>query len=158
MIDHVSLRVQDLPRAVAFYRAALAPLGYDVLAEFPQAVGMGAGKPFLWITQARQTPTPAHLAFASERGRIDAFHAAALVAGGTDNGPPGVRADYHPHYYAAYIYDPEGNNIEVVCHDDPAVQKAAPARAAAKRAAPKRAGRKPAKAKKSAAKSKKKRR
>jgi catechol 2,3-dioxygenase-like lactoylglutathione lyase family enzyme len=157
MIDHVSLRVQDLPRALAFYRAALAPLGYDVLVEFPQAVGMGTRKPFLWITQAQHTPSPAHVAFASERARIDAFHAAALTAGGTDNGAPGVRADYHPHYYAAYIYDPEGNNIEVVCHDDPAAPKAAPARAAGKRAAPKRAARKPAKSKKTA-KGKKKRR
>jgi catechol 2,3-dioxygenase-like lactoylglutathione lyase family enzyme len=160
MIDHVSLRVQDLPRAVAFYRAALAPLGFDVLVEFPQAVGMGAGKPLLWITLAPQPPSPAHLAFASERARIDAFHAAALAAGGTDNGAPGVRADYHPNYYAAYIHDPEGNNIEVVCHDDPAAPKAIPVRArtAAKRAAPKRAARKPAKAKKSATKGKKKRR
>ena len=149
MIDHVSLRVQDLPRAVAFYRAALAPLGYDVLMEFPLGVGMGTRKPLLWITQAQQTPSPTHVAFASERMRIDAFHAAALAAGGTDNGAPGVRADYHPHYYAAYIHDPEGNNIEVVCHDDPAAAKAAPVRAAGKRAAPKRAARKPAKAKKS---------
>jgi catechol 2,3-dioxygenase-like lactoylglutathione lyase family enzyme len=142
MIDHVSLRVQDLSRAVAFYRAALAPLGYDVLMEFPSAVGMGAGKPYLWITQTESAVSPAHLAFAAERARIDAFHAAALAAGATDNGAPGVRADYHPHYYAAYIYDPEGNNIEVVCHDDPDAPKAklAPARAAARRAA-----RKPAK-------------
>jgi catechol 2,3-dioxygenase-like lactoylglutathione lyase family enzyme len=154
MIDHVSLRVQDLQRAVAFYRAALAPLGYDVLAEFPAAVGMGTGKPILWISQAQQPPSPAHVAFASERGRIDAFHAAALAAGGTDNGAPGVRADYHPYYYAAYIYDPEGNNIEVVCHDDPAAVRPKPVRATAKRAA-----RTPAKkSKKPVVKGKKKRR
>ena len=153
MIDHVSLRVQDLPRALAFYRAALAPLGWDVLMEFPQGAGMGTRKPYLWITQAQQPPTPTHVALASERARIDAFHAAALAAGGTDNGRPGVRADYHPNYYAAYIYDPEGNNIEVVCHDDPAAPKPRSLRAAAKRAA-----RKPAKSKKSPAKSKKRRR
>jgi catechol 2,3-dioxygenase-like lactoylglutathione lyase family enzyme len=153
MIDHVSLRVLDLPRAVAFYRVALAPLGYDVLMEFPQGVGMGTRKPFLWITQSTQPPSPTHVAFASERARIDAFHAAAVAAGGIDNGAPGVRADYHPNYYAAYVYDPEGNNIEVVCHDDPAAPKLTPVRAAAKRAA-----RKPAKSKKSPPKSKKRRR
>lgn len=140
MIDHVSIRVQDLPRAIAFYRAALAPLGYDVLMEFPSAVGMGSSKPYLWISQTESSVSPTHLAFAAERDRIDAFHAAALAAGATDNGPPGVRADYHPHYYAAYVYDPEGNNIEVVCHEDPAAPRATPVRASARRSA-----RKPAK-------------
>ena len=71
---------------------------------------------------------PMHIAFRSNRQRVDAFHAAALAAGGTDNGAPGVRTDYHPHYYAAFVIDPEGNNIEVVCHDPPAAQKAARAR------------------------------
>src|SRR6266508_1997383 len=95
MIDHVSLRVQDLQRAVAFYRAALAPLGYDVLMEFPFAVGMGSGKPYLWITKTESTASPTHLAFGAERARIDAFHAAALAAGATDTGatmPTPVRA------------------------------------------------------------------
>ena len=75
-----------------------------------------------------------HIAFRSNRQRVDAFHAAALAAGGTDNGAPGVRTDYHPHYYAAFVIDPEGNNIEVVCHDPPAAQKQPPARAAAAQA------------------------
>ena len=78
---------------------------------------------------------PLHIAFRSNRQRVDAFHAAALAAGGTDNGPPGVRADYHPHYYAAFVIDPEGNNIEVVCHDPPArAASQPPARAAAAQA------------------------
>ena len=135
MLDHVSLRVQDLPRAVAFYRAALAPIGYKVAMEFPEAAGLGeSGRMDLWITLTDKPLHVAHIAFRTDRARVDAFHAAALAAGGTDNGPPGVRADYHPHYYAAFVLDPEGNNIEVVCHDAPAAPKAA------------RAARRPAKA------------
>jgi catechol 2,3-dioxygenase-like lactoylglutathione lyase family enzyme len=150
MLDHVSLRVQDLSRAVAFYKAALAPIGYDVLYEYPGTVGMGAdGKADLWISQTDQPLHTAHLAFSADRGRIVAFHLAAVEAGGTDNGGPGVRADYHPHYFAAFVRDPEGNNIEVVCHDDPDAPKAAPVRAAAKRSA-----RKPAKRAKAAPKAK----
>jgi hypothetical protein len=90
--------------------------------------------------RSEQPLNPTHLAFASQRERIDAFHAAALQAGATDNGGPGLRAHYHPHYYSAFVYDPEGNNIEVVCHEDPAAPKPALVRASAKRAA-----RKPAK-------------
>lgn len=147
MLDHVSLRVQDLSRAVAFYRTALAPIGYDVLAEYPGTIGMGAdGKADLWISQTEQPLHPMHLAFGSDRDRIVAFHAAALSAGGFDNGAPGVRADYHPHYFAAFVRDPEGNNIEVVCHADPAAPKAKPVRAAARRST-----RKPAKRAKPAA-------
>jgi len=131
MLDHVSLRVQDLPRAVAFYRAALAPIGYKVAMEFPEAAGLGeSGRMDLWITLTDKPLHVAHIAFRTDRARVDAFHAAALAAGGTDNGPPGVRADYHPHYYAAYVIDPEGNNIEVVCHDPPGLRKPVPARAA----------------------------
>ena len=131
MLDHVSLRVQDLPRAVAFYRAALAPIGYKVAMEFPEAAGLGeSGRMDLWITLTDKPLHVAHIAFRTDRARVDAFHAAALAAGGTDNGPPGVRADYHPHYYAAYVIDPEGNNIEVVCHDPPGLRNPVPARAA----------------------------
>jgi catechol 2,3-dioxygenase-like lactoylglutathione lyase family enzyme len=157
MIDHVSLRVQDYPRALAFYRAALAPIGYDVVMEFPNAAGLGAaGKPDFWIMPTDQPPHPTHLAFTSDRARVDAFHGAALAAGGTDNGGPGVRGDYHPHYYAAFVRDPEGNNIEVVCHDDPEARPA-PAKprdmkASARRPA-KAAGKKPAKKKTPAKKS-----
>jgi catechol 2,3-dioxygenase-like lactoylglutathione lyase family enzyme len=150
MLDHISLRVQDFSRALSFYRTALAPIGYDVIMEYPGAVGLGAqGKPDFWIMKTDQPLNPTHVAFVSERERIDAFHSAALAAGGSDNGPPGVRVDYHPHYYAAFIYDPEGNNIEVVCHEDPAAPPPAPARASAKRAA-----RKPAKKAASKAKAK----
>ena len=138
MIDHISLRVKDFPRAVGFYRAALAPIGYDVLMEYPGAAGLGAGgKPDFWIMRSDQELNPTHVAFASDRTRIDAFHAAALSAGATDNGPPGLRADYHPHYYAAFVYDPEGNNVEVVCHEPPStgVSKTARGRTGARRPA-----------------------
>jgi len=155
MLDHISLRVQDFPRALAFYRTALAPIGYDVIMEYPGAVGMGAqGKPDFWIMKTEQPLNPTHVAFVSARDRIDAFHTAALEAGGSDNGPPGLRVDYHPHYYAAFIHDPEGNNIEVVCHEDPATPKPAPARASAK-AAPRKPAKKAAAKSKSKAKPKK---
>ena len=126
MIDHVGVRVQDFSRLLAFYREALAPIGYSVLMEFPDVAGLGTkGKPDLWIMKTDKTPHPTHVAIsAAERAHIDAFHAAGLTAGGTDNGPAGLRPDYHPHYYAAFILDPEGNNIEVVCHDDPNAPKA----------------------------------
>jgi catechol 2,3-dioxygenase-like lactoylglutathione lyase family enzyme len=165
MIDHVSLRVQDFERAVAFYRAALAPIGYEVVMEFSGAAGLGAGgKPDFWIMQAEPPLHASHVAFTSERAMIDAFHSAAITAGGSDNGAPGVRPDYHPHYYAAYIFDPEGNNVEVVSHADPAAKPPAPAKvkakSAARKPAPKAASKKvsakakPAKAKPKAAKPK----
>ena len=120
MLDHISLRVRDFPRAIAFYKAALAPIGYDVRMEFPDVAGIGeAGKPDLWVMRTDIQTNPTHVSFRSTRECVDAFHAAALAAGGTDNGPPGLRLDYHPNYYAAFVLDPEGNNIEVVCHDPP---------------------------------------
>jgi catechol 2,3-dioxygenase-like lactoylglutathione lyase family enzyme len=127
MIDHVSVRVQDFPRLLAFYREALAPIGYEVLMEYPGAVGLGVdGKPDLWLMQTEQMVNPTHVALSAEtRDPIDAFYAAGLAAGGTDNGPPGLRLDYHPTYYAAFVKDPEGNNIEVVCHVAPGAAKAA---------------------------------
>jgi catechol 2,3-dioxygenase-like lactoylglutathione lyase family enzyme len=156
MIDHVSVRVMDFPRSVAFYKAALAPLGYDVLMEYPGAAGLGTpGKPDVWLMQTDKPLNPTHLALTSERDLVDAFHEAALAAGGTDNGPPGLRSDYHPHYYAAFILDPEGNNIEVVCHADPNARAVAPRSAARKVAARKPAARKSA-ARKAVAKPKKK--
>src|ERR1044071_7933599 len=116
MLDHVSLRVQDLSKALAFYRAALAPIGYEVAMEFEGGAGLGEpGKPDLWLAVTDQPQRPTHLAFRTERARVDAFHAAALAAGATDNGAPGLRLHYHPNYYAAFVIDPEGNNIEVVC-------------------------------------------
>jgi catechol 2,3-dioxygenase-like lactoylglutathione lyase family enzyme len=152
MIDHVSVRVSDFGRLVAFYRDALAPIGYQVLMEYPGAVGLGAdGKPDLWLMQTDRPLNPTHVALSSaSRPTIDAFYAAGIAAGGTDNGPPGLRLDYHPTYYAAFVRDPEGNNIEVVCHSDPAAKAARPAAKAKKKAA----ARKPAKAKKAPAKKK----
>jgi catechol 2,3-dioxygenase-like lactoylglutathione lyase family enzyme len=140
MIDHVTVRVQDFSRLLDFYRAALAPLRYEVLMEYPGAAGLGAdGKPDLWLMQTDQPLNPTHLALSGARDAVDAFHAAALAAGGADNGGPGLRADYHPHYYGAFIHDPEGNNIEVVCHADPDAKPARPA--AVRKAAPKKTAR-----------------
>jgi catechol 2,3-dioxygenase-like lactoylglutathione lyase family enzyme len=134
MIDHVSLRVQDFERALAFYRAALEPIGYQVVMEFSGAAGLGAGgKPDFWIMQSEPPINATHVAFASERELVDAFHAAAIAAGGSDNGAPGLRPEYHPHYYGAFVFDPEGNNVEVVSHADPTAPKPAPAKAAASR-------------------------
>ena len=135
MLDHISLRVQDHSRAVAFYRTALAPLGYRVLMEYPGAAGLGAGMPDFWLMTTEQPVNPTHVAFSADRATVDAFHAAALAAGGTDNGSPGLRADYHPHYYGAFVRDPEGNNVEVVCHSDPDA-KPAPVKKAARQSAP----------------------
>jgi len=122
-LDHVQLSVEDYTRAKAFYAKALEPLGFSLMMEFPPDKpmhgGFGAeGKPFFWITSgARQTP-PTHIAFgAPSRAVVDAFYAAAMAAGGTDNGPPGLREMYHPTYYGAFVRDPEGHNIEAVCHD-----------------------------------------
>ncbi len=134
MLDHISLRVQDHSRAVAFYRAALAPLGYQVMMEYPGATGLGAGMPDFWLMTTELPLNPTHIAFSADRESVDAFHAAALAAGGTDNGPPGLRADYHPHYYGAFVRDPEGNNVEVVCHEDPDA-KPAPVKTAARKSA-----------------------
>ena len=117
MLDHVSLGTADLARSRAFYEAALAPLGIGVVMELGDfACGLGTeGKPFFWIT-ARARGGPVHVAFASpDRATVDAFHAAALAAGGTDNGPPGLREQYHPSYYGAFVHDPDGNNVEAVC-------------------------------------------
>jgi catechol 2,3-dioxygenase-like lactoylglutathione lyase family enzyme len=120
MLDHVGFSVSDYARSRAFYERALAPLGLSLLMEpIPEAGGFGrAGKPFFWIDARRPaSQTGIHVAFAVEsRDIVDAFHAAALEAGGTDNGAPGVREIYHPHYYGAYVLDPDGNNVEAVCH------------------------------------------
>jgi catechol 2,3-dioxygenase-like lactoylglutathione lyase family enzyme len=124
-IDHTSLSVSDFPAAKAFYTAALAPLRIGVILEFPASVtgnydvaGLGAdGKPFLWLAAAGKATPRVHLAFRAEtRAQVDAFHAAALAAGGADNGAPGLREIYHPTYYGAFVLDPDGNNIEAVCH------------------------------------------
>lgn len=132
MLDHFTLSVTDLPKAISFYTQALAPLGYGPVAEFPQFCGFGPkGKPMFWLKQAETPTQPLHIAFsAASRALVDAFYAAALKAGASDNGAPGVRADYHPSYYAAFVIDPMGHPIEAVCHAPVAVKakKAAPAK------------------------------
>ena len=119
MIDHMSLPCSDVPRARAFYTSALAPLGYAILMEFEDVVGMGgAPKPDFWLGPGEAPKPPLHVAFrARSRAEVDAFYAAAMAAGGRDNGAPGLRPHYHPHYYGAFVLDPDGNNIEAVCHD-----------------------------------------
>ena len=118
MLDHVSLSVRDFGASRAFYEPSLAALGYQIVMEFPHAAGFGVGgKPTFWIAQREPVGTGAHVAFTvDDRATVDAFHAAALAAGGTDNGAPGLREHYHPTYYGAFVLDPDGNNIEAVCH------------------------------------------
>ena len=125
MIDHISLNVSDPAVSRAFYVKALAPLGYEVAAEYGPVVGLKAadaeGGPGadLWLAPAMD-PAPVPLALtAATAEQVDAFHTAALAAGGRDNGVPGERPHYHPGYYAAFVLDPDGNNLEVVCHDGP---------------------------------------
>lgn len=113
LIDHVHLRAGDLERSRAFYESALGPLGVPVVAE---AGWFQADELFVTPADADTPPTHIHLAFqARDRASVDAFHAAALAAGGRDNGKPGER-HYHPGYYAAFVLDPDGNNIEAVFH------------------------------------------
>ena len=128
IIDHIGLTVSDLARAKAFYTKALAPLGIVLVAEFPASVtggsdvlGFGKGqKGEFWLSGGPRMLPHVHVAFiASSRAMVDAFYAAALAAGGTDNGAPGVRAHYHADYYGAFVCDPDGHNIEAVCHAKP---------------------------------------
>jgi catechol 2,3-dioxygenase-like lactoylglutathione lyase family enzyme len=117
MIDHMSINVTDMDKSKRFYELALKPLGYSILMDFgARAVGLGENrKPDFWL--ATGSPHPSHIAFASpDRATVDAFHAAAIAAGGRDNGAPGVRAQYHPGYYGAFVLDPDGYNVEAVCH------------------------------------------
>ncbi len=147
MIDHLSLPVSDVNATARAYTQALAPLGYSVLMSFtreqiPQlphaaSVGLGAkGKPDLWLRPSRHQIDGTHIAFAApDRKTVDAFHVAALAAGMTDDGLPGVRQHYHPSYYGAFVKDADGHSLEVVCHF-PVVAKAAKASTSAKKAAP----------------------
>jgi catechol 2,3-dioxygenase-like lactoylglutathione lyase family enzyme len=116
-IDHVNLNVRDYEQSKRFYEQALAPLGYQLVMEYGPAGGFGeGGKPDFWVTQ-RGEPTIAHVAIAAkDRQTVDAFYEAAVAAGGTDNGPPGLRPHYHESYYGAFVIDPDGNNVEAVCH------------------------------------------
>src|SRR4051812_46474666 len=140
MIDHIGLKIVDAERSRIFYEAALAPLGIGLVMRVSadQTGGIthygfgSAGKPCFWIDDGasvgegvgegagegadKSGGKGAHVAFAVDmRAEVDAFHAAAIAAGGRDNGPPGLRLDYAPDYYAAFVFDPDGNNIEAVC-------------------------------------------
>jgi len=128
MIDHLSTYATDFVATCRFYDAALAPLGFGKNvemvatwnAEWPTqrfaAYGPG-GRPILWVIEVREPASPRHVAFvAKDRAAVDAFYAAARAAGAPDNGPPGPRAIYHPDYYGAFVLDPDGNNVEAVCH------------------------------------------
>jgi len=123
MLDHMGFGVSDYPRARSFYEKALAPLGIGIVMEVrPEegghaALGFGKdGKPFFWIALGNVSAN-IHVAFvAGSRAEVDAFHAAALAAGGRDNGAPGLRPHYHASYYAAFVLNPDGHNIEAVCH------------------------------------------
>jgi catechol 2,3-dioxygenase-like lactoylglutathione lyase family enzyme len=133
MIDHLGMGASDLARSTEFYLKALAPLGYGIVMEVSAAessrgaaVGFGppgkaedfqSGKPSFWIGDGERSAAPVHVAFlAHSRAAVDAFYRAAIAAGGKDNGPPGLRPHYHANYYAAFVFDPDGNNIEAVCH------------------------------------------
>jgi catechol 2,3-dioxygenase-like lactoylglutathione lyase family enzyme len=118
-IDHIGIHVTNLDAAKKFYGAALAPIGIGLIAESSHHAAFGMGPmPYLIVRQSDRVAAPVHLAFlAEQRADVEAFHAAALAAGGRDNGAPGLRPDYHPHYYSAFVLDPDGHNIEVVKHE-----------------------------------------
>lgn len=117
-IDHLTLRVRDLELSRKFYEQALAPFGIHIVESSQGPIGFGPeGREDFWIKEG-ETAAPVHLAFAaSDRATVDEFHRAALDAGGRDNGAPGLRPHYHSGYYAAYVIDPDGNNLEAVFHD-----------------------------------------
>ncbi|WP_210324219.1 VOC family protein [Azorhizobium oxalatiphilum] len=125
MINHIEFPVGDAEWSRQFYDAVLAPLGLSLVISIdPSRTAHGGarhgfgknGYPSLWIHQENGAKLPIHIAFtADDRATVDAFHAAALASGGTDNGAPGIRERYHENYYAAYVLDPDGNNIEAVC-------------------------------------------
>jgi len=127
MIDHTGLTVSNFAKSKAFYAKALAPLGYEVMMEFTagqiadvDTAGLGTDKPDFWIARGVPNKPRLHIAFAAKnRAAVDAFYKAALAAGGRDNGPPGIRAHYHPDYYGAFVLDPDGHNVEAVCHTAP---------------------------------------
>jgi catechol 2,3-dioxygenase-like lactoylglutathione lyase family enzyme len=118
MIDHTGVTASSVGRSKAFYAAALAPLGYSVLMEFEQFAGLGvAPKPDFWIGEGTPNAPAVHAAFrAASRAKVAAFSKGAIAAGGRDNGAPGLRAHYHATYYGAFVLDPDGHNIEAVCH------------------------------------------
>ena len=124
MLDHIGIYVTDFAKAKRFYDLALAPLGITKIMEVGAAqtggydgAGYGSERPFFWIGAAASA-TPSHIAFrAKDRPTVDAFYKTALASGGRDNGAPGLRPHYHPNYYGAFVLDPDGHNIEAVCHE-----------------------------------------
>jgi catechol 2,3-dioxygenase-like lactoylglutathione lyase family enzyme len=125
MMDHIGLAVADFKRSKSFFVNALAPLDITLIMEVTAEqtggdahAGFGAErKAFFWIGNGKKPTSGVHVAFAAKsRSQVDAFHQAAMTAGGRDNGPPGLRPQYHPNYYGAFILDADGNNIEAVCH------------------------------------------
>lgn len=124
MIDHLGVTVSDFERSKAFYDNALAPLGAKLLMMVPEEFtggvkvgGYGRERPTFWLHEGPEVPHKLHIAFtALSRGEVDAFHRAALAAGGRDNGAPGLRPHYHENYYGAFVFDPDGHNVEAVCH------------------------------------------
>lgn len=124
MIDHITVGITDFARSVAFYDRAFAPLGVRRLFDVPEAqsggakvTGYGDDRPWFWLAEESAVTGPMHVAFrANNHADVDAFHVVAVRAGGIDNGQPGLRPHYHPDYYAAFVLDPDGHNIEAVCH------------------------------------------
>ena len=127
VIEHVGLSVRNIARSRHFYERALEPLGFCVVWEFPAFPGVGfglPGKPSFWLHPGAPSG-PLHVGFhAVDRESVDAFHAAALAAGGAENEPPAVHADYHPTYYSALVLDPDGNKVEAVCRAAPKADSA----------------------------------
>lgn len=119
MLDHIGFDVSDIQKSKIFFAAALAPLGYELFMEWESWVGFAIDKkPDFWISHGQKTTPGIHIAFrAKNHQEVQAFYKAALAAGGKDNGAPGIREQYHPHYYGAFVLDLDGNNIEVVCHE-----------------------------------------
>jgi catechol 2,3-dioxygenase-like lactoylglutathione lyase family enzyme len=126
MIDHTGVIVSNINESKTFYEKALTPIGYTLIMELPASVtghtdvaGFGEPpKPDFWISSGTPNKPPIHIAFrVATRARVDAFYKAAMEAGGKDNGPPGLRPHYHPNYYGAFVLDPDGHNIEAVCHE-----------------------------------------
>ena len=122
MLDHAGLNVRDIAEAKRFYEEALAPIGYAVGHDGGSYLGFRSpeGQFDFWLAQRGEPSTGTHLAFrAGDRAAVDAFHEAALAAGGKDNGAPGLRPHYHANYYGAFVIGPDGHNIEAVCHQPP---------------------------------------
>lgn len=124
MIDHSGISVTDFDRSKSFYEQALAPLGASFLVQIPpehtggvKVGGFGQDSAAFWLSEGDAQKPPVHFAFSAKtRAQVDAFYAAAIAAGGADNGKPGLRPHYHADYYGAFVRDPDGNNIEAVCH------------------------------------------